>query len=104
MGDQAEYGAIMREHRQKKHREWKRKNTRVIKESGIPYLDRGETFWITQVRLSCRKNRWHIYRLISGRLYLDGPGLRTRIVSFCLDHPEQGPVIELPIFRLTEAS
>lgn len=34
---------------------------------------------------------------------LDGPGLRTRIVSFCFDHPEQGPVIELPIFCVTEA-
>lgn len=44
MGDQAEYGAIMREARRERHAEWNRQNTLAINESGIPYLDRGETF------------------------------------------------------------
>lgn len=44
MGEQAEYGRIMREHRQGKHQEWNRNNTRIIGASGIPYMDRGETF------------------------------------------------------------
>lgn len=44
MGDMGDTFRAMREHRQKKHQDWNRRNTSIIGESGIPYLDRGETF------------------------------------------------------------
>ncbi len=45
---------------------------------------------------------WRIawYRLIRGRLYRDACGSRVQILSFCLDDPDQGPVVELPIFMV----
>lgn len=50
--------------------------------------------------LECRRGRWRAYRLVRGRLYFDHSGGRTRVLSFCLDDPAQGPVVELPIFAV----
>jgi len=41
-----------------------------------------------------------VYRLLSGHLYYDRAGNRSRILSFCLDDPEQGPVVIVPIFPI----
>lgn len=51
--------------------------------------------------LECRCTEG-IYRLIKGRLCFDRAAGRTRILSFCLDDPEQGPVVVIPIFPVSE--
>lgn len=43
------------------------------------------------------------YRLIRGALYYDTrAGSRLRVTSFCVDDPEQGPIVTLPIVQLRE--
>ncbi len=37
------------------------------------------------------------YYAIRGQLYYDTPGHRKHILDFCLDDPEQGAVVELPL-------
>lgn len=44
MGDMGDDFRAMRSHTQRVHATWNRINTKAIKKSGIPYLDRGETF------------------------------------------------------------
>lgn len=41
------------------------------------------------------------YKVIKGRLYEDTrAGSRLHILSFCLDDPQQGPVVTLPIISV----
>lgn len=42
------------------------------------------------------------YKMLGGCLYLDSPGgQRSRVLSFCLDDPDQGPVVAVPIFNIS---
>ena len=42
------------------------------------------------------------YKLIRGKLFHDTrSGARLHILSFCLDHPQQGPVVTLPIIAVS---
>ncbi len=47
--------------------------------------------------------RYH-YVLRNGMLFESGAGRWLRILSLCLDDPEQGPVVTLPIFSVGKAS
>ena len=39
-----------------------------------------------------------VYTLVNGRLYYDVCFNHVRIASFCIDDPEQGCVVQLPMF------
>ena len=46
------------------------------------------------------RERYWIGRV--GALYCDTPGKHVRILTLCLNDPEQGPVVLLPIVRVGE--
>lgn len=51
-----------------------------------------------------RSGSYEAYHVLRGRLFYSYRGSWQRILSFCLDDPEQGSVVVLPIVRpLTNA-
>jgi hypothetical protein len=43
--------------------------------------------------------RFHCYSLVRSKLFESRRGSWTRILSFCIDDPDQGPVVVLPIMQ-----
>lgn len=52
------------------------------------------------VRDTASLSGYGVYTLIRGRLYYDTAYRHVRILSFCLDDPEQSCVVKLPIFEV----
>ncbi len=51
-----------------------------------------------------RLGKYDCYSLIGTKLFRSRRGSWTHILDFCLDDPEQGPVVVLPIMHLRGAT
>lgn len=105
MSDQAEYGRIMREHRQKKHRDWYAKNMSVLGQSDVPFVDKGETLLF---RLPCKPKvdfypstgRWRVVgdrkqqKAMSGgaKKFLEWYGQQSKYGATTMSGTEKMPV------------